>query len=227
VKQSTVRGTPVRHVSNTTFEGIAPGKPKGYSGTVNKQFEGDQKGNRQEGVAKGTPYNSDAGNSDEFSRTRASGLYGDVRSNKNLDMADPASTGNGVLFNIHGREEGYSPVGDRTMDSPVHEGAPEFQTRNIRQENLAHLGQGIGASPSQAADVLLEIGGVMSRGMQGTSSRDGGEDELLEDDVLQNLGAGGASDEGSRSEKNSPSRRSEGDRTQEPKEIKTSYHPPK
>ncbi len=192
MKSTTVRGTPVRHISNTAREGMMAGKPSGMSGTVNKQFEGDQKGNRQEGVARGTPYESRDGNSDEFMRTRSQGKYGMVMDAAAGDQADPRDNGNGVILDGMSREAGYTPMSERTMDSPVMEGAPTFDTRTIRDENIAHLGQGIGARPSQAADDILNIGGVMSRGMVGTSTPQGGEDELVEDDVLRNLGPGGA-----------------------------------
>jgi len=193
VKSTTVRGTPVRHISNTAREGFNNGaKPVGMSGTVNKQFEGDQKGNRQEGIARGTPYESRNGNSDEFSRTVSRDKYGRVIDPAAGDQADPRANGNGVVLDGMSREEGYTPKREQTEDSPVPQGSPTFDTRTIRDENVAHLGQGIGARPSQAADDILEIGGVMSRGMVGTSTPQGGEDELAEDDVLRNLGSGGA-----------------------------------
>jgi hypothetical protein len=162
------------------------------SGTVNKQFEGDQKGNRQEGVAKGTPYQSQAGNSDEFVRVRSRDKYGKVIDDAAGDQANYLSNGNGVILDGIAREMGYTPMAAATMDSPVMMGAPHFDTRTIRQENLAHMGQGIGAAPSQSGDDILAIGGVISRGMENVSRSSGGEDELLEDDVLRNLGPGGA-----------------------------------
>jgi hypothetical protein len=191
VKSSSVRGTPYTHVTNTAQEGISPRTPKGMSGTVNKQFEGDQKGNRQEGVAKGTPYQSQAGNSDEFVRVRSRDKYGKVIDDAAGDQANYKSNGNGVILDGIAREMGYTPMAAATMDSPVMMGAPHFDTRTIRDENLAHIGQGIGAAPSQSGDDILAIGGVISRGMENVSRSNGGEDELLEDDVLRNLGRGG------------------------------------
>ena len=193
MKSSSVRGTPYTRVSNTRTEGMMHGaKPKGMSGTVNKQFEGDQKGNRQVGVAQGTPYQSQDGNSDEFMRTRSNGKYGVVMDPAAGNLADPAANGNGTILDGMSREMGYTPMPAATMDSPVMTGAPHFDTRMIRAENLAHMGQGIGAAPSQSGDDILAIGGVISRGMQGTSHKSGAETELAEDDDLRNLGRGGA-----------------------------------
>jgi hypothetical protein len=146
-------------------------KPKGYSGTVNKQFEGDQKGNRQveegmEGGKLGTDYHSEKGNSANFRRVVSHGLYGDSRGLSGLDQQKSSSNGNGVILDGMSRADGYTPKSERTTDSPVPEGAPEFRTSFIREENIARQGQGIGASPSQASDDILEIGGVMSRGLE-------------------------------------------------------------
>lgn len=184
MKSTSVRGTPVRHITNTAREGIAPGTPKGMSGTVNKQFEGDQKGNRQEGVASGTPYTSKAGNSDEFMRRRPTTGAIAADDQVGADFNNPRSNGNGVILDGISRDSGYTPQPERAMDSPVPSDAPTFDPSFIRQENLAHLGQGQGASPAQAADEILNIGGVLSRGMRGTSSSSRPEDELTDDDRL-------------------------------------------
>jgi hypothetical protein len=180
----------VRHISNTAREGMMAGKPKGYEGAVNKQFQGDQTMNKLNN-ATGTPYDSRNGNSDEFTRTVSQSKYGMVR-DVNGDQNNPADNGSGVILDGITREDGYSPMSAETMDSPVVRGAPALDTRSIRAENIAHLGQGIGASPSQAGDDILAIEGVMSRGTQGTSHPNEGPDELAEDDVLRNLGRGGA-----------------------------------
>lgn len=191
MKSSSVRGTPVRSISANNGQGFNNGgKPAGMSGTVSRQFEGDQKGNAQVGIATGTPYQSSSVNDDKAPKT-ARAKYGMV-TDQNGDQASPTSNGNGTLFDGVSREGAYLPPAAGAMDSPVTHGAPALNPGAIRVENLAHLGQGIGASPSQASDEILKIGGVMSRGMQGKSHASGGEEELLEDDVLRNLGPGGA-----------------------------------
>ncbi len=193
MKSSSVRGTPVRHIGNTAHEGMSGAKPSGMSGTVNRQFEGDQSGNRQTGLKTGTPFNSRNGNSDEFSRTRSSDRKGgmvidDAAGNQN----DPKANGNGVLFDGVSRATDYLARDAGAMDSPVPLGAPILRHGAIRTENIEHLGQGIGASPSQAGDEILSIGGVMSRGMDGVDKPGDSEESLLEDDTLRNMGSGGA-----------------------------------
>lgn len=134
------------------------------SGTVNKQFEGDQKGNREEGIATGTPFHSHHGNPDETSHTRQAHRYGVSPVAGGQDLNNAAANGNGVVLGGMSREAGYTPVNAPAMDSPVVKGAPALDTRDIRAENVAHLGQGVGAQPSQSADDLKKItGGVMSR----------------------------------------------------------------
>jgi len=183
MKSSSVRGTPVNSIKAPPNQGMRAGTPKGMNGAVNRQYEGDQKGNRQEGIATGTAYHSEDGNSPEAMRVRSEGRYGMVR-DENGDQNNPRDNGNGVLLDGISRESGYNPRDAHTMDSPVMDGAPKFDTRTIRQENLAHLGQGIGASPAQAGDDLDSIGGVMARGMVGTSKPSGGIMELTDDDTL-------------------------------------------
>lgn len=183
--RNSVRGTPVRHISNTAREGMSAGKPANYSGTVNRQFEGDQKENREIGIAQGTPYQSRDGNSDEYSRTASQGKYGMVIDPAAGNMADPHANGNGVLLDGISRERGYEPRDERTMDSPVREGSPTFDAGFIREENRAHLGKGIGVSEAQINDDVLGIGGVLSRGMRGTSTPHGNIDELTDDDTLR------------------------------------------
>lgn len=169
MKSRVTHGTPVNHIGPSgasvgNREGFgSAGGPQGYSGTVNKQFQGDQKGNRQEGIASGTPANHLRGNPDETRRVRADHRYGVIPVNGGQDMNSPSSNGNGTLFDGMSRERGYNPKAAATMDSPVMHGAPALNTRAIRQENLAHLGQGTGADPAQAADVITNIGGVMSK----------------------------------------------------------------
>jgi len=166
-----VRGTQVNHVNSRGafignkegFGSVPPRLPKGYSGTVNQQYEGDQKGNQQVGIAGGTPARSELGNPDEASRVRFQGRYGVSPGGGGNDYNNPAANGNGVVLDGMSREEGYTPPNAATLDSPVRAGSPVFDTRTIRDENVAHLGQGIGARPSQAADDLVKIGGVMGK----------------------------------------------------------------
>ncbi len=189
-KGTVVRGTPV-NVIRSGSSGINPQKPAGYNTggqTVRDQFEGDQSGNRQVerqiGKKLSTQYNSDRGNPGDASTTRADYRYGVILSNGGQDMNNPASNGNGVFFDKMSRANGYMPPDARHLDSPVPNGAPMFQGESIKQENLGHLGQGIGASPSQAEDVITKIGGVMSRGMVGSSTARASESQLTSDDTL-------------------------------------------
>jgi hypothetical protein len=164
-----VRGTPVNHVGpkgaligNKEGYGAKAG-PKGMSGTVNKQYEGDQKGNREVGISTGTPYQSQYGNPDETSVTREDHRYGVSLGAGGQDYNDPKANGDGTMFADMSRAEGYTPPNARTADSPVRKGSPVFDTHDIRAENLSHIGEGIGAAPSQAADDLVKIGGVMGK----------------------------------------------------------------
>lgn len=138
------------------------GKPKGFSGTVNQSFEGDQKGNRQVGIATGTPYQSHDGNGPESKRVRSHGKYGMV-TDQNGDQANHLNNGNGVILDGISRENGYFPQGDQSTDSPVPGNAPSFDPRAVRQDNLAHLGRG---NERAVGDVITEVGGVMSRGIE-------------------------------------------------------------
>jgi hypothetical protein len=161
-----------------------PVKPMGYNGTVNSQFEGDQSGNRQTGLNTGTPFNSEQGNPDEASRVRFQGRYGVIDVNGGQDMNSPSSNGNGVVLDGMNREKGYQPRDTKQLDSPVPSGAPFFDTRTIAEENRAHLGGD--EFNTVDLDDLGKMGGVMSRGMVGTSRGSASEDELLDDDYLKN-----------------------------------------
>lgn len=184
MKTTSVRGTPVRSISGAN-EGQMAGKPSGYDGTVNTQYRGDQTGG-------GTPYTSRDGNSATAKRVASQGKFGDViDTNAGVNFSEPNSNGNGVILDGMTRESDYSPRGASAMDSPVPQGSPAFQAGAMRQENIAHLGKGKGADASQAGDVILNIGGVMSRGMLGVSKAGESATELVEDDVLSNLGSGG------------------------------------
>ena len=144
MKSSTVRGTPVRHITNTAREGMGAQSPAGFSGTVNQQFEGDKLGARN-----GTPYHSHDGNGPEFKRERSHGKYGEVR-DQNGDQNNPRDNGDGVILDKISRDGDYLPMQEGTMDSPVPHGAPTLAKGEVHRENIAHLGQGIGAHPSQA-----------------------------------------------------------------------------
>jgi hypothetical protein len=188
MRGSSVRGTPVRHIgtSGTTNEGVAPGRPSGMKNTVHPQYEADHRG-YQTDPRSGTPYNSQAGNSDEFSRTVSSDKYGHVIDDAAGNMSDPASNGAGVVLDgADSPDNGNSPRSEPTMDSPVPGHAPVFNPADMVAENRAHLGSGneIGMRD------LIRGGGVMSRGMDTVSQADNtDEDELLHDDVLnRNIG---------------------------------------
>jgi hypothetical protein len=167
VKPSSVRGTPVRSMS----------------GTSPSQYVGDQ--SQQPNRASGTPYNSSKGNSATAKTVKQSGGVGQVIDTQTGVMFhEPNSNGNGVVFDGITREGDYFPAGAPAMDSPVPNGAATMPKGAMRAENIAHLGSGTGVNASQAGDVLLAIGGVMSRGMVGTSTPAGGEAELTKDDTL-------------------------------------------
>lgn len=185
-KGKSVWGTPVHTVADTAREGIAPGTPRNMEGVIPKQYRGDH------APGHGTPYRSEAGNGPEYSRTVSSDKYGKVDSPESGDQSNPKVNGNGVILDEMGRAQGYTPRSRMTMDSPVPTDAPIFDTSTIRQENIAHLGRGKGVSEAMVNDDLDAIGGVMSRGIEGHSTPSGGEDELIEDDTLRNMGRGGA-----------------------------------
>lgn len=183
MKSSSVRGTPVRSISGAN-EGQAAGKPANMSGTSPSQYVGDQSQQPQRGS--GTPYNSKNGNPPAAKRVASSGKFGDVIDTQTgVNLNYPDSNGNGVLFDGISREADYSPMGASAMDSPVPAGAATMPRGSMRAENIAHLGTGKGVDASQAGDVLDAIGGVMSRGMVGTTSGGSGpENELTRDDTL-------------------------------------------
>jgi len=151
-----VRGTPVRSISQGGYENTA--KPAGYTGTVNNQYKGESAT-----PGGGTPYNSGAGNDDQAKSVKQSGGIAMVADHVGVVNNSPESTGSGVLLDGISRESDYTPMAAGAMDSPVPAGSPAIQPGSMRAENIAHLGQGTGAAPSQAGDVLLGIGGVMDR----------------------------------------------------------------
>ena len=175
MKSTTVKGTPVNRISPAgAFIGNREGfnakmKPDGYSGrsgVVKDQYEGDRRGPdqvRAQGNLPplGTPYESNTGNPDEAIRTRADHRYGIVLGENGQDMNNPSSNGDGVVFDGMAREKGYQPRDAATLDSPVMDTAPWFDTRTIRQENAAHMGAN--TSPTLIEDDLVRAGGVMSK----------------------------------------------------------------
>jgi hypothetical protein len=141
------------------------GKPAGMSGTVNQSYEGDQ--SRKLDARSGTPYTSRDGNPPSAKRVVSNDRHGIVIDPAaGEDMNDPASNGAGVMLGEITREADYFPIPAGAMDSPVPHGSPAFPKGAMRAENIAHLGQGKGADASQAGDVILNIGGVLSRGME-------------------------------------------------------------
>ena len=196
MRSTTVRGTPINSMKAGNTEGQMARKPAGMNGTVNRQFEGDQKGNDQvrgqmEGKGRlGTEYTSQGGNGPETMRVRSHDRYGMVR-DENGDQNNPKDNGNGVLFDgvmeNHGMRPGNQP---QTMDSPVPEGAQRpisnapHILNNLRSGEGEYYGAGDGP-PNH-------FNGVMTRGMEGTSTPKGSIFELTEDDVLRNEGRGGA-----------------------------------
>ena len=193
MKSSSVRGTPIRSISADNGQGFnSRPKPGGLSGTVNRQFEGDQKINRQEGISTGTPYQSGSVNDDLPPKTTRS-KYGMVDTPAAGDQAQHTSNGNGVLFNGVEQSNDYLPNLKDVMDSPVPEGAQMPQDDASLKLNEIRNGKGsYWGSDDAIQDSIVKAGGVISRGMLGTSTPAGGEMEMQEDDVLRNLGAGGA-----------------------------------
>lgn len=171
--RNSVRGTPYTHVKAGNSEGQSASKPVGYKGTVGNQYGDDQ---IQTGPSRGTPYNSHAGNGPESKRVVSSDKYGKVESNQQGNANDPASNGSGVVL------DGASAAG--ALDSPVPGNAPVFDPGYMETENRAHLGSG----NEMGMRNLLNGGGVMSRGMVGTSKPGAGEDELTTDDTLPAVG---------------------------------------
>ena len=163
-------GTPVNNIgpsgaligAREGYAAVPAVKPKGYSGTVNKQFQGSQKGNDEEGISTGTPYQSELGNPNETSNTRQDYRYGVSTVAGGQDLNNPSSNGNGVILDGMNRAKGYQPPDLKIPDSPVPENSPWFDTRTIREENRAHLGAN--TSTDLVEDDLSRINrGVMNR----------------------------------------------------------------
>jgi hypothetical protein len=180
MKGSTVRGTPIHHVGNTSREGMSAGTPKGMKGTSPEQYDSDRRG-YQSDPRGGTPYRSETGNGSETRRVVSSDRYGKVESNQQRNANDPLNNGHGVVFDgANEYSRGYAPRGEASEDSPVPRGAPVFDAGFIASEDRAHAGRG---NEQTARDDILSIGGVLSRGMVGTSKANGPENELTQDDT--------------------------------------------
>lgn len=159
MKSTTVRGTPVRHISGGK-EGIAPGVPANMSGTVSRQFESDNRG-YQSNPQGGTRYHSDAGNPGDAMREVVRDARGLHTDSTGTAHNDPKSNGNGVLFDGMSRANAQSPIAAPAIDGPVPGDAPVFDPHDMVVENRAHLGRSASAGP--ISDTLLEGDGVMSR----------------------------------------------------------------
>jgi len=143
-------------------------KPGGMSGTVNRQFEGDQRSNREEGHSTGTPYQSMDGNGPETRRVVSSGKYGMVIGESG-DNQNPKDNGNGVLFDGVKRERDYIATPSNVMDSPVPEGAQKPQDDASIKLNELRNGEGsYWGADDVIEDSLLKADGVMSRGLDNT-----------------------------------------------------------
>lgn len=174
-----VRGTPYTK-SSSAREGIAPGTPKGMDGqTTPQQYRGTGMSTAQS--ARGTPYQSQAGNGPEARRVVSADRYGKVVSGSAGNLNDPKSNGDGVVLDSVSSDY-EDPTIRPSLDSPVPGSAPMFQTSEILSVNQARLGKGMPAAA--ARDDILNLGGVMSRGMLGTSKPGAPETELTNDDTL-------------------------------------------
>lgn len=184
MRGSTVRGTPVHHVTQgSRGEGQRGGEPRGMQGqTTHENYQSESRGYRDEHFPhRGTPYTSEDGNPPNARRTVGDHpTHGIVHSESGLDMNDPKSSiGQGVVLDdgAHRYEGGFQTTAHTpTEDSPVPGHAPHFDPGFIAKEDRAHLGSG----NERGVDDLVRAGGVMSRGMEGTSRH--GESETVGDE---------------------------------------------
>ena len=201
-----VRGTPYTFKGGNSREGMTHGggKPEGYAGragTVRDQYEGSRRGPDQVRTEMGgektlgTPFQSQDGNGPEYRRVRSDNKFGEVVSEGGINHNIPEQNGNGVILDRISEDRDYVPWGgeDAVMDSPVPQGAQRPSPGSANDLNALRNGEGSYWSRNeQIKDQILANGGVLSRGMLGTSKRNGSETELVEDDALKNLGRGGA-----------------------------------
>lgn len=141
---------------------------------------------------RGTPYThvkasntSHGGNGPESKRVVSQAPYGMVESNEQGNANNPKNNGSGVVLDGAHYANGFSPHAHPAMDSPVPTDAPRFDPGFISTEDAAHLGSG----NESGREGLVAGGGVMSRGMVGTSrASDKSETELTTDDTLPAVG---------------------------------------
>jgi hypothetical protein len=169
MKPSSVIGTPFHSIKASNSQGMMHGaKPSGMSGTVNRQFEGDQKINREEGISTGTPYQSRDGNGPETIITRSHGLYGMVIGESG-DNQNPKDNGNGVILDGIDRARDYTAKPRPNLDSPVPEGSQKPQSNASIKLNEIRNGEGkYWGADDVIEDHLLKANGVMSRGLDNT-----------------------------------------------------------
>lgn len=175
--RSIVRGTPYTHVKVGGLEGARAGEPKGADGqTTVKQYRGTGMSTAQS--SRGTEYHSVNGNPADARRevSRSTNTESSDHGNQN----DPASNGPTTLLDVGPLAGGSVAPLHATTDSPVPQNAPLFEPGWIAEEDRAHLGTG----NERGAEGLVAAGGVMSRGMVGTSKSGAGEEELTTDDTL-------------------------------------------
>ena len=161
MKSTTIKGTPYNFVP-ATDQGRAAAKPTNLSGTIDRQYEGEQSINRQLG-ATGTPYQSQGGTPAGLLRTASADRYGVVLGENGQDMNSSSSNGNGVILGNISRATDYLPVGEHTLDSPVPGGAPMFEHGAQRRVNRERLGRDDGVVESMIDDDVVIVGGVMGR----------------------------------------------------------------
>jgi len=160
VKPSTVRGTPVRSISQGGYDNT--GKPSGFQGTVNGQYAG-----QSATPGGGTPYHSGAGNDDQAKRVASRGtkMGTVIDTQTGTNMNEPESNGNGVVFDGVSRSAGYRAGSQpQTLDSPV----PTDCQKPVQDApvKLANIRSGIGGSwgPDDGpGDNFQTMGGVMDR----------------------------------------------------------------
>lgn len=149
MKSSSVRGTPYRFVSADGGQGFNPTKTP-------------------ESAAGGTPLNNAIVNDDDQKTVSRDNHGVVIDTQAGVDMNNPESNGNGVLFNgvVEGKD--YTPWGNENsvLDSPVPQGAQRPSQNSSNLVNAVHNGTGKDfAANQQIPDQILKVGGVISRGM--------------------------------------------------------------
>lgn len=169
-------GTPFNHAGNSPHGvGVAgAARDRGMSSTVLPQYESEKSGYRDI-PGSGTPYQSERGNPPDARREVARGT--NVEASDHGNQNDPEKPGGVLVPGNPNYGNGYSPAAAPTLDSPVPRAAPVFDTGEIRTEDRAHMGK---RNEVTANDRLVEIGGVMSRGMEEGSLPGGEDSELVE-----------------------------------------------